>query len=152
MMKNILVLCTGNSCRSQIGEGWLRYYAGGDAKVYSAGIEAHGLNKFAVRVMADAMIDISDHSSKKVDELPDIEFDYVITVCDNAKEKCPYYPGKTTLIHKSFPDPSQFKGTDKEIISKFEALRDEIEDFCFDFIHNNIKPLIPYDLDNVLRM
>lgn len=152
MMKNILVLCTGNSCRSQMAEGWLRYYAGSDAKIYSAGIEAHGLNKYAVRVMADAMIDISGHSSKRVDELPKIEFDFVITVCDNAREKCPYYPAKTTVLHKSFPDPALFTGSETEILSKFEVLRDEIEDYCFDFVHNNIRPLIPYDLDNVLRM
>jgi len=151
-MKNILVLCTGNSCRSQMAEGWLRYYAGGEADIYSAGIEAHGLNKYAVKVMSEAMIDISGHKSKTVDELPSVEFDYVITVCDNAKEKCPYFPAKTAILHKSFPDPALYKGSEEEIKAKFEELRDEIEDFCFDFIHNNIRPLIPYDLDNVLRM
>jgi arsenate reductase len=151
-MKNILVLCTGNSCRSQMAEGWLRYYAGGEANVYSAGIEAHGLNKYAVQTMADAMIDISEHKSKSVAELPDIEFDYVITVCDNAKEKCPFFPSRTTILHRSFPDPALCKGSEKEILLEFERVRDEIEDFCFDFIHNNIRPLIPYDIDNVLRM
>ena len=135
-----------------MAEGWLRYYAGGEADIYSAGIEAHGLNKYAVQVMADEMIDISGHRSKTIDELPDMEFDYVITVCDNAKEKCPVFPAKTIRLHKSFPDPSLFKGTEKEILAKFQELRDEIEDFCFDFIHNHIRPLIPYDLDNVLRM
>lgn len=135
-----------------MAEGWLRYYAGGDVSVYSAGIEAHGLNKNAVRVMADEMIDISGHKSKRVDELPDIEFDYVITVSDNAREKCPHFPSKTVVLHKSFPDPALFAGSEEEILSEFEELRDEIEDYCFDFVHNNIRPLIPYDLDNVLRM
>jgi arsenate reductase len=151
-MKNILVLCTGNSCRSQMAEGWLRYYAGSEANVYSAGIEAHELNKYAVQVMADEMIDISGHKSKRVEELPELEFDYVITVCDNAKEKCPYFPAKTAILHKSFPDPALFTGTEDEILSKFAEVRDAIEDYCFDFVHNNIRPLIPYDLDNVLRM
>jgi arsenate reductase len=151
-MKNILVLCTGNSCRSQMAEGWLRYYAGGEASVYSAGIESHGLNKYAIKVMAEEMIDISGQKSKKINDLPVIEFDYVITVCDNAREKCPSFPAITTVLHRSFPDPSLFTGSEEDILSKFEELRDEIEDFCFDFIHKNIRPLIPFDLDNVLRM
>jgi arsenate reductase (thioredoxin) len=151
-MKKILVLCTGNSCRSQMAEGWLRYYAGDEAEIYSAGIEAHGLNKYAVKVMADELIDISGYKSKTVDELPETEFDYVITVCDNAREKCPYFPAKTILLHKSFPDPSLFTGTEKEILEKFGEVRDEIEDFCFDFINNNIRPLIPFDMDNLLRI
>ena len=89
-MKNVLVLCTGNSCRSQMAEGWIRYYAGDEANVYSAGIEAHGLNNYAVKVMTDALIDISKYKSKTINDLPDIEFDYIITVCDNAKNKCPF--------------------------------------------------------------
>jgi len=135
-----------------MAEGWLRYYAGGEANVYSAGIESHGLDKYAVKVMAEEMIDISGQRSKKIDELPVIEFDYVITVCDNAREKCPSFPVTTTVMHKSFPDPAHFTGTETDLISKYENIRDEIEDFCFDFIHNNVSPLIPYDLDNVLRM
>jgi arsenate reductase len=149
-MKNVLVLCTGNSCRSQIAEGWIRYYAGDSANVYSAGIEAHGLNKNAVKVMMDAVIDISDYKSKTIDELPDVKFDYTITVCDNAKEKCPFLPGKAIRLHKSFPDPSKFSGSDEEILKKFEDLRDEIEDYCFDFVNNYIKPLIPDDIDSFL--
>jgi arsenate reductase len=151
-MKNILVLCTGNSCRSQMAEGWLRYYAGGEASVYSAGIESHGINKYAIRVMAEEMIDISGHKSKTVGELPAIQFDFVITLSDNAREKCPDFPATTTVLHRPFTDPALFTGTEKDILEKFVELRDEIEDFCFDFIHNNVRPLIPYDLDNVLRM
>lgn len=150
-MKNILVLCTGNSCRSQMAEGWLRYYAGNEARVYSAGIEAHGLNKFAVRSMAEALIDISDYKSKTVDELPQIEFDYIITVCDNANEKCPYFPGEAVRLHRSFPDPAAFNGSDEEIKIKFDEVRDMIEDFCFDLVHSYIRPLIPGDIDDLVR-
>jgi arsenate reductase (thioredoxin) len=146
-MKNVLVLCTGNSCRSQIAEAWIRYYAGDEAKVYSAGIEAHGLNSNAVKVMADAVIDISKYKSKTTSELKDIEFDYIITLCDDAREKCPFFPGKAIRLHKSFPDPKSFKGSDEEILKSFADLRDEIEDYCFDFVHSYIRLLIPDDLD-----
>jgi arsenate reductase len=148
-MKNILILCTGNSCRSQMAEGWIRYYAGDNANVYSAGIEAHGLNPHAVKVMADAMIDITKHKSKTVEELPTVEFDYIITVCDNAKEKCPFFPGKGLKLHKSFPDPAIFKGSAEDTLKQFSDVRDEIEDFCFDFVHSYIRPLIPSDLEKL---
>lgn len=150
-MKNVLVLCTGNSCRSQMAEGWIRYYSGSAANVYSAGIEAHGLNQNAVRVMNDAVIDISGHKSKTIDELPEIEFDYIITVCDNARENCPYFPGQAIRIHKSFPDPAKYSGSEEEILKGFAEVRDLIEDYCFDFVHTNIKQLIPDDLDNFLE-
>jgi len=148
-MKNVLILCTGNSCRSQMAEGWIKYYAGNEVNVFSAGIEAHGLNSYAVKVMADAVIDISKQKSKTVDDLPEIEFDYIITVCDNAKEKCPFIPGKGLRLHKSFPDPAGFKGTEEEILKQFSDLREMIEDFCFDFVHTYIRSLIPDDIDNL---
>jgi arsenate reductase len=132
-----------------MAEGWIRYYAGDEVNVYSAGIEAHGLNKYAVQVMMDALIDISGQTSKTIDELPDLKFDYIITLCDNAKENCPYFPGKAFRMHKSFSDPATFKGTGEEIIKSFSDLRDQIEDFCFDFVHSNIRPLIPDDLENM---
>ena len=144
-MKRILVLCTGNSCRSQMAEGWLKYYAGTEAEVYSAGIEAHGLNMFAVKVMMDAVIDISGYQSKRTDELPVKEFDFIITVCDSAKENCPYFPGKAIRIHHSFPDPATASGTEEEILKVFAGVRDQIEDFCFDFVNENIRNLIPED-------
>jgi arsenate reductase len=150
-MKNVLVLCTGNSCRSQMAEGWLKYYAGDSASIYSAGIEAHGLNRNAVRVMSDAIIDISEYKSKTTAELPDVKFDFIITVCDNAKEKCPFFPGNAKRLHKSFPDPAKFTGSEDDILKQFEDLRDEIEDFCFDFVHTYIKRLIPDDIDNYLE-
>jgi arsenate reductase len=151
-MENVLVLCTGNSCRSQMAEGWIRYYAGNEANVFSAGIEAHGLNSYAVKVMADAVIDISRQKSKTVDDLPEIEYDYIITVCDNAKEKCPYFGGNGIRLHKSFPDPSAFKGSEEEILKQFSDLRDMIEDYCFDFVHTHIRPLIPDDMDALSKM
>jgi arsenate reductase len=151
-MKNVLVICTGNSCRSQMAEGWIRYYAGGHSNVWSAGIEAHGLNKYAVRVMADAMIDISHYKSKTVEELPPLKFDYIITVCDNAKQNCPVFPGTGLKLHRSFPDPAAFKGSEEEIIAKFAEVRDLIEDYCFDFVHSYIRELIPPDLDDILKI
>jgi arsenate reductase len=150
-MKNVLVLCTGNSCRSQMAEGWIRYYAGETTNVYSAGMEAHGLNANAVKVMKDAVIDISEYKSKTINELPDIKFDYIITVCDNAKEKCPCFPGNAIMLHKSFPDPSKFNGSKEDVLEEFEGLRDEIEDFCFDFVHTYLKRLIPDDIDNIFQ-
>ena len=147
-MKNVLILCTGNSCRSQMAEGWIRYYAGETANVYSAGIEPHKLNMNAVRVMMDAVIDISGYKSKSINELPDIKFDYIITVCDNAKEKCPFFSGNALRLHKSFPDPAKFTGSEKEILKEFADLRDEIEDFCFDFVHMYLKRQVPDDIDN----
>jgi arsenate reductase len=135
-----------------MAEGWIRYYAGDEANVYSAGIEAHGLNQNAVKVMEDALIDISKHKSKTISDLPDIVFDYIITVCDNAREKCPYIPGKAERLHKSFPDPASFKGTDEEVLKLFADLRDQIEDYCFDFVHCHIRPLIPDDLEDTVKL
>lgn len=126
-----------------MAEGWLRYYSGDAAEVYSAGIEAHGLNKYAVKVMMDAIIDISGHQSKTVDDLPVKEFDYIITVCDSARENCPWFPGNATRLHQSFPDPAKATGTEEEILAVFAEVRDSIEDFCFDFVNENIRPLIP---------
>lgn len=145
--KKILVLCTGNSCRSQMAEGWIKYYAGNAAEVWSAGIEAHGLNTYSVKSMMDAVMDISKQKSKTIDELPDIKFDYIITVCDEAKEKCPFFPGGVKYIHKSFPDPAQANGTEEEIMEVFNNVRDEIEDFVFDFVHMNIRSLIPENIE-----
>jgi arsenate reductase (thioredoxin) len=151
-MKNVLVLCTGNSCRSQMAEGWIRYYAGNEANVFSAGIEAHGLNTYAVKVMKDAVIDISKQKSKTVNDLPDVGYDYIITVCDYANQKCPVFPGKGLRLHRSFPDPGAFKGTEEEIFKQFSDLRDLIEDYCFDFVHTYIRQLIPDDMENLSNL
>ena len=148
--KKVLVLCTGNSCRSQMAEGWIKYYAGDAAMVCSAGIEAHGLNMNAVRSMMNAVIDISHQKSKTVAELPEKEFDYIITLCDDAKEKCPVYPGNGIHLHAGFPDPEEASGTEEEIMNAFNHVRDDIEDFAFDFVHNNIRSLIPENIEEIL--
>ncbi|WP_183564369.1 arsenate reductase ArsC [Mucilaginibacter sp. SP1R1] len=133
-MKNILVLCTGNSCRSQIAHGYLQSFAGSKAQIYSAGVEVHGVNPKAVRTMADDGIDISHHTSNNVDEYMDIPFDYIITVCDNAKENCPYFPSKAQRFHQNFPDPAKAAGTEQEITEEFKRVRDMIKIYAADFI------------------
>ncbi|MBN1872650.1 MAG: arsenate reductase ArsC [Anaerolineae bacterium] len=125
----VLFLCTGNSCRSQMAEGWTRYLKGDGIDVYSAGIETHGLNPNAVKVMAEAGIDISHHTSKNVNELLNIPFDYVITVCGHANEHCPVFPGKTTVIHQGFDDPPKLAAnaqSEEEALSHYRRVRDEI--------------------------
>ncbi|MGD2174549.1 MAG: arsenate reductase ArsC [Candidatus Brocadiaceae bacterium] len=100
-----LFLCTGNSCRRQMAEGWARHLRGNEIEPYSAGVEPHGLDPRAVRVMAEAGIDISCHGSKHVSDLVDMGFDYVVTVCNAAPKACPVFPGKVRMMHKSFEDP-----------------------------------------------
>jgi len=128
----ILFLCTGNSCRSQMAEGWARYLKSDIIESYSAGIETHGLNPLAVKVMAEAGVDISNHRSKHLNEVKDLTFDYVITVCDAANESCPFFPGKTVRIHKSFDDPpklAKLAGTEGEALAHYRRVRDEIRAF-----------------------
>lgn len=137
-MKNILVLCTGNSCRSQLAEGYLRHFAGDQAAVYSAGIETHGVNPKAIQVMGEDHIDISDHTSNHVDEYLSIPFDYVITVCDNAKEACPYFPGEVQRFHYNFPDPAKATGTSDEVLNEFRRVRDMIKDYCEKFVSQHL--------------
>lgn len=133
-MKKILVLCTGNSCRSQIAEGYLRHFANGKAEIYSAGIETHGVNPKAVATMLEDGIDISTHTSNNINEYRDIDFDFVITVCDNAKETCPYFPTKAEKFHHNFPDPAKATGTETQIAEQFHAVRQQIKDYCAAFI------------------
>jgi arsenate reductase len=137
-MKNILVLCTGNSCRSQIAEGYLRYFAGEKATIYSAGIETHGVNPKAMQVMAEDGIDISHHTSNNVDEYADIPFDYVITVCDNAKENCPWFPTTAERFHHNFTDPAKATGTAKQVMDEFRKVRDEIKAYAEDFVKTHL--------------
>ena len=139
-MKNILVLCTGNSCRSQIAEGYLKYFAGDKANVYSAGVETHGVNPKAIATMQKDRIDISYHTSNNILEYTGIEFDYVITVCDNAKERCPYFPSNAQKFHYDFPDPAKATGTEQEIEAAFDSVRNMIKDYCADFVKNNLVP------------
>ncbi|HEU0136255.1 MAG TPA: arsenate reductase ArsC [Flavobacterium sp.] len=138
-MKKILVLCTGNSCRSQIAEGYLRFFANDKAEVHSAGVETHGVNLKAISIMKEDGIDISAHTSNNIDEYFDIPFDYVITVCDNAKERCPFFPTKAQKFHYNFPDPAKSTGTDAEITEEFRRVRDMIKTYSADFISTHFR-------------
>jgi arsenate reductase len=137
-MKNILVLCTGNSCRSQIAEGYLRHFANNKASIYSAGIETHGVNPKAIQVMAEDGIDISRHTSNNIDEYMDIPFDFVITVCDNAKENCPYFPTKAQRFHQNFPDPAKATGDAEEVMNEFRRVRGMIKKYSENFINEHL--------------
>lgn len=137
-MKKILVLCTGNSCRSQIAEGYLRDFAKVKAEIYSAGVETHGLNPRAIATMKEDGIDISSQTSNNVNEYTNINFDFVITVCDNAKERCPYFPTSAKLLHYNFPDPAKASGTEEEIKKQFASVREMIKLYCKEFIEKNI--------------
>lgn len=131
-MLKVLFLCTGNSCRSQMAEGWGRHLKGHLLEPYSAGVKTHGLNPRAVQVMAEAGVDISGHWSKLLDELRDIEFDHVITVCGNAHESCPVFPGKTRVTHVGFDDPPRLAegaATEEEALQHYRRVRDEIRTF-----------------------
>lgn len=137
-MKNILVLCTGNSCRSQMAHGYLQEFAGSKAKVYSAGVETHGVNPKAIAVMKEDGVDISAHTSNNVNEYFNIDFDFVITVCDNAKERCPYFPTKAKKFHYNFPDPAKARGTEEEIMNEFRRVRQMIKEYSQKFISENL--------------
>jgi arsenate reductase len=138
-MKKVLVLCTGNSCRSQIAEGYLRHFAGDKAMIYSAGIETHGVNPKAIEIMKEDGIDISGHTSNHIDEYSNIDFDFVITVCDNAQERCPYFPSNAIKFHHNFPDPAKAEGNDQEVIEQFRQVRDMIKAYAKDFVNHNLK-------------
>ncbi|MGH2270496.1 arsenate reductase ArsC [Anaerohalosphaeraceae bacterium U12dextr] len=128
----ILFLCTGNSCRSQMAEGWARHLKSDLIEAYSAGIETHGLNPNAVRVMAEAGVDISTQRSKHVDELKHIQFDYVITVCDHAHESCPLFAGRAKIVHVGFDDPPRLAKeakTEQAALDCYRRVRDEIRSF-----------------------
>nr|WP_198999770.1 arsenate reductase ArsC [Flavobacterium sp. ASV13] len=138
MTKKILVLCTGNSCRSQIAEGYLRHFSGDQAEIYSAGVETHGVNPRAIETMKEDGIDISKHTSNHIDEYQNIDFDIVLTVCDNAKERCPFFPSKAQKFHQNFQDPAKATGTEEEILQEFRSVRQTIKEYCHDFVKNNI--------------
>jgi arsenate reductase len=128
----ILFLCTGNSCRSQMAEGWCRFLKGDVIEPYSAGIETHGLNPNAVQVMAEAGVDISAHSSQHIDEFKDIQLDTVITVCGHANEHCPVFTGTTKVIHVGFDDPPKLAkeaATEEQALDCYRRVRDEIRAF-----------------------
>lgn len=139
LMKKILVLCTGNSCRSQIAEGYLRHFSGDRAVIYSAGIETHGVNPRAIETMHEEGIDISAHTSNNIDEYKNVDFDFVITVCDNAKEHCPFFPSNARKFHHNFPDPAKATGTEDQVKEQFRIVRDQIKHYCRDFVKAQIE-------------
>lgn len=133
-MKNIMFLCTGNSCRSQMAEGFARKYWGHEFNVFSAGTKKHGMNERAIKVMKEAGVDISSHYSKTVSELPEVTFDYVVTVCGHANENCPFFPGGK-VVHVGFEDPPALTrefSDEEEILKVYRRVRDEIEVFIKD--------------------
>ena len=136
----ILILCTGNSCRSQMAHGWLSSLLKNNhhVKIYSAGIEAHGINPYMKAVMLEKGIDVSNHTSNTISEYKDLYFDYVITVCNNAKGNCPYFQNSKIKIHKSFTDPANAKGSDEEKLIIYRKVRDEIKIFCDDLFQNKL--------------
>ena len=138
MAKRVLVLCTGNSCRSQIAEGYLRHFAEKDWDIYSAGIETHGVNLRAIEVMKEDGIDISGHRSNNIDEYKDLKFDYIITVCDNANENCPFFPDKAERFHNNFPDPAKVTGTEEGIMGEFRRVRDMIKEYSKGFVEDHL--------------
>ena len=134
--KGVLILCTGNSARSQMAESLLRHDAGDRFEVCSAGAKPGQLRPEAISVMRELGIDISCHRSKHVDEFADQPFDYVLTVCDNANESCPVYPGHTNRLHRSFDDPAAAQGSEPERLAVFRRVRDEIRDYLRTFSHS----------------
>ena len=127
-MRKILILCTGNSCRSQMAHGFLDFLSN-NCLIYSAGTKPEPVNKYAVRVMSEIGIDISNNSSNNIDEYLEHSIDLVVTVCDNAKEICPVFPKKTKFIHHSFNDPASAKGNDEEVLKIYREVRDQLENY-----------------------
>jgi arsenate reductase len=135
-MKKIIFLCTGNSCRSQMAEGFMRNMAGDKFQVVSAGVEPTQVNPYAIKAMAEVDIDISSHKSKSVNEFLNQKFDYVITVCNHARQVCPVFPGQNQDIHWDIEDPANFKGSEQDKIKFFRKIRDEIKEKCLEFLQN----------------
>ena len=132
--KRVLFLCTGNSCRSQMAEGFLRHMAGDKFEVFSAGVKPTQVNPLAIKVMVEVGIDISKHKSKSAMEFIGQQFDYVITVCDNAKQTCPVFPGKYDKIHWDLEDPAEAQGSEEERLAFFRRIRDEVKNNILAFI------------------
>lgn len=141
-MKKILFLCTGNSCRSQMAEGFLHHMAGEKFEVYSAGTNPTKINPLAIKVMAEVGIDISSQYSKSVEEFLNQKFDMVITVCDHAKQTCPIFPNPYQKIHWNIKDPAEFQGSNKEKMDFFRKVRDEIKKKCIKLINEEKEGLL----------
>jgi arsenate reductase len=137
--KQVLILCTGNSCRSQMAEGFLRHMAGDKFGVFSAGVKPTQVNPLAIKVMAEADVDISKHRSKSAMEFIGQKFDYVITVCDNAGQTCPIFPGKYEKIHWNLEDPAVVQGTEEEKLNVFRKTRDKIKEYVLGFLKTTVE-------------
>lgn len=134
MKKKILFLCTGNSCRSQIAEGFARYFHNDQFEFFSAGIEKHGMNPYAIKVMKEVGVDISGQYSKTLEDIGDVNFDVVYTVCGHAHENCPLFSGTALIVHAGFDDPPKLAAglaNEEEILSKYRRVRDEIREFVY---------------------
>jgi arsenate reductase len=143
-MKNILVLCTGNSCRSQIAHGYLQHFTDTQkVTIYSAGVETHGVNPKAIAIMKEDGIDISANTSNNITEYFGVDVDYIITVCDNAKERCPYFPSKAVKLHYNFPDPAKAIGSEEDVMAEFRRVRQLIKEYVIDFIQTNLTETHP---------
>jgi arsenate reductase len=138
MKKKVLILCTGNSCRSQMAEGILRTLGSDRFEVYSAGVNPTAVNPLSIKVMSETGIDISPHRSKSAEEFSGQRFDYVITVCDNARQTCPAFPGEHEKLHWDLEDPAEATGTEEEILNEFRRIRDLIYKHVEDFIKKSI--------------
>jgi len=136
-MNKVLILCTGNSCRSQMAEGLLSYFSE-NTKVYSAGTKPEKVNPFAIKAMGEMGIDISKNTSNHADEYANIDFDYVFTVCDNAKEICPIYPKAKQMIHHSFTDPADATGAEQEQLKVYIKVRNQLSDYFKAFAENKL--------------
>ena len=139
MKKKVLFLCTHNACRSQMAEGLLKNLAGGKFEAYSAGVEPTSVHPLARKVMEEIGIDISGQQSKSVDELLDKEFDYVITVCDNARQTCPFFPGNVERLHWNLEDPAEVKGTEEKRLQEFRMVRNQLKDYIQELISKIVK-------------
>jgi arsenate reductase len=134
MNKKVLFLCTGNSARSQMAEGLMRYFRGDEFEVFSAGVEPKGVHPQAIEAMREAGVDISGQKSKHVDDLPLKEFDCIITLCDHAAQNCPVFPGKGVRLHHSFSDPATVHGSEQDKLEAFRKVRDELKQFILKFV------------------
>ncbi len=138
-MKKLLIICTGNSCRSQIAHGFMEFFGNTKIDVYSAGIETHGVNPRAIKTMKEIDIDISKNTSNLISDYQDISFDFILTVCDHAAENCPIFTGNVIKkLHHNFTDPSKLKGNEEEIETAFRNTRNEIKTYCKNFIETYI--------------
>ena len=151
-MKKVLVIGTGNDCRSLMMEGWLKYYAGKEAKIYSAGYSPSEVNMLAVKVMMDAMIDITECAPNNLTDLPEKNFDYIINMAEaKGRELINQLPANAMVIEKTSQDCRSLEGPEEVILQKLAAIRDSLDDFCFDFVNENIRNLIPDDLSNHIK-